>query len=620
MESLRAGDPTLVGPYRIAARLGSGGMGSVYLGRSRGGRSVAVKVIRPELAEDPEFRRRFAREVRAARLVNGVYTAGVIDADPTGSPPWLATAYVAGPSLSEAVRNHGPWPGESVLALAAGVAEALEAIHVHGVVHRDLKPSNVLLASDGPRVIDFGISAVADAATELTRVGTVIGTPGFMAPEQLTGAGVTAATDVFSLGAVLAFTASGTGPFGAGTTSELMYRVVHDAPDLGALPAGLRDLVARCLAKDPARRPTVSALLDQLADGPDTAAGSQWLPPGLAGLLFAPAGPGPSAEPATPADPPAPPDPRTPAGPGASADPRTPAGPRVPADPRTPVARSDSAPPGAPVPPVSPTAVDPEGPTWTAPPPGRATVGAPPPVPPHPPVVTDAPRAYGPVVTAGGSSPRRTLTAAAAAVAAIGLLVWLVPRMTGGTGTSASPPTPSPAYSTPAAGQGAAGSTADSGTPTPGARTGPARPSASRTATPRTATPGSSAPGSSGPRTSSARAVPVVGSWQGTYLCGQGLTRLDLRITSPGGKVLEAVFAFSAHSDNPTVPNGSFTMVGSFEDGRMTLRADRWINRPPGYLTVDLTAVVAGDRPSALSGAVISTVAACTQFVVGRQP
>lgn len=611
LESLRAGDPAQVGPYRIAARLGSGGMGSVYLGRSRGGRSVAVKVIRPELAEDPEFRRRFAREVRSARLVNGVYTAGVIDADPTGNPPWLATAYVAGPSLSEAVRDHGPWPEESVRALAAGAAEALEAIHVHGVIHRDLKPSNVLLASDGPRVIDFGISAVADSATELTRADTVIGTPGFMAPEQLTGAGVTAATDVFSLGAVLAFTASGTGPFGAGTTPELMYRVVHDTPDLGALPARLRDLVARCLAKDPARRPTVSALLDQLAGGLDTAAGARWLPPRLTRLLFAPAGTGSSAGPgssAAPAEPGTPPDPRTPPAPG------PPAGSRTPADPRTPVARSEPAPPAPPASPRTPTTVDPEGPTWTAPPPGRGPLGAPPPVPPHPPVVTDTLRAYGPVVPQGRSARRRTLTAAAAAVVTVGLLVWLVPRMTDATRTGASSPassTPSPSfsYATPTAGPGAAGSTAGSGTRTPEARTGTARPSATRAAEPRT----------SAPRTPSARPVPVVGSWQGTYLCGQGLTRLDLRITSPGGRTLEAVFAFSAHPDNPTVPNGSFSMVGSFEDGRMILRADRWINRPPGYLTVDLTAVVTGDRPAVLSGSVVSTAAACTQFVVGRQ-
>ncbi|MFD3720763.1 protein kinase [Streptomyces sp. NPDC058674] len=602
MESLRAGDPTQVGPYRIAARLGSGGMGSVYLGRSRGGRSVAVKVIRPELAEDPEFRGRFAREVAAARLVNGAYTAGVIDADPTGDPPWLATAYVAGPALSEAVRDHGPWPEESVLALAAGVAEALEAIHVHGVVHRDLKPSNVLLSADGPRVIDFGISAVAEAATEITRAGSLIGTPGFMAPEQLTGAGVTAATDVFSLGAVLAFTASGAGPFGSGTTSELMYRVVHGRPDLGALPGRVRDLVAYCMEKDPGRRPTVSALLDLLDGGPDAHTGVQWLPPHVIRLLFAPPGPGPEPGPQgrTPPESGTPPQGHAPAEPPAPPGDRTPYAPGTPPDPRAPAGRSTRATPGIPADPRTPTTVDPEARTWTGPPPGRGPGGARPPVPP-PPAVTDTRREYGPVRPPGPRPRRRALAVAGAATAVACLLVWLVPRALDATGARVSP-----AAAT--AGQGGAGSPATGGTRPEGAGPAttrlPARPPATRTP---------------GPRSPSAQPLPVVGSWQGTYLCGQGLTRLDLRITSPGGRALAAVFAFSAHPDNPTVPNGSFTMVGSFENGRMVLRADRWINQPPGYLAVDLAAVVVGERPAVLSGTVVSSAASCTQFVVGRQ-
>ncbi|MFI0937513.1 PQQ-binding-like beta-propeller repeat protein [Streptomyces sp. NPDC021020] len=263
-EALEPGDPRQVGRYRIVARLGSGGMGRVYLGRSPGGRSVAVKVVRPELAEDGEFRRRFAREVLAARRVNGAFTAGVVDADPDGALAWLATVYVSGVSLGEAISRHGPWQAQPVMALGAGLAEALEVIHAAGVVHRDLKPSNILLAADGPRVIDFGISTASEASA-LTHTGMTIGTPGFMSPEQLTGRPVGPASDVFSLGAVLAYTASGTGPFGTGTPHALHFRAVYEQPDLDALPSGLRELVASCLAKEPGARPTVGDLLEQLA-------------------------------------------------------------------------------------------------------------------------------------------------------------------------------------------------------------------------------------------------------------------------------------------------------------------------------------------------------------------
>ncbi|MFI6006625.1 serine/threonine-protein kinase [Streptomyces sp. NPDC051366] len=260
----------MVGRYRIVARLGAGGMGQVYLARSPGGRPVAVKVVRPELATDRDFRRRFAREVAAARRVNGAFTAGVVDADPDGSPAWLATVYVPGLSLGEAISVHGPWPAQSVVALGAGLVEGLEAIHGAGVVHRDLKPGNVLLAADGPRVIDFGIS-VASEASALTSTGTVIGTPGFMSPEQLTGRSVGPASDVFSLGALLAYTATGVGPFGTGTPHALHFRAVYEQPDLDRLPAELRPVVTDCLAKQPDHRPTVADLLHRLttADGGD---------------------------------------------------------------------------------------------------------------------------------------------------------------------------------------------------------------------------------------------------------------------------------------------------------------------------------------------------------------
>ncbi|MGH3270699.1 MAG: serine/threonine-protein kinase, partial [Trebonia sp.] len=261
VKELQPGDPQVIGPYRMVGRLGQGGMGQVFLGVSPGGRPVAVKAIRPDLASDPQFRIRFAREVAAARTVSGMFTAMVVGADVDGPIAWLATAYVPGPSLAEAVNEHGPLPEASLLALAAGLAEALAAIHAAGVTHRDLKPSNVLLAEDGPRVIDFGISRAAESTT-LTQTGLTIGSPGFMSPEQAIGTEVGPPSDVFSLGTVLAFAATGKGPFGGGTTASLLYRVVHETPDLDGVPAAVRPLIERCLVKEPAQRPTAVALLD----------------------------------------------------------------------------------------------------------------------------------------------------------------------------------------------------------------------------------------------------------------------------------------------------------------------------------------------------------------------
>ena len=265
-EDLLPSDPESVGPYRLIRRLGTGGMGQVYLASSPGGRLVAVKVIRPELAADPGFRSRFAREVRAARSVSGMFTAPVVDADADGQPPWLATAYVPGPSLRDAVAEHGPLPPDVVLTLAAGLAEALVAIHAAGLVHRDLKPSNVLLAGDGPRVIDFGISQAADASV-LTQTGAIMGSPGYFSPEQAEGRPVGPPGDVFSLGAVLAFAASGEGPFGTGPAVALAFRVVNSAPNLSGVPEQLRPMIERCLVKDPAARPTPAELLASLAAG-----------------------------------------------------------------------------------------------------------------------------------------------------------------------------------------------------------------------------------------------------------------------------------------------------------------------------------------------------------------
>jgi serine/threonine protein kinase len=292
LAELQAGDPPQIGPYLLLGRLGAGGMGQVFLGRSPGGRLVAVKVIRAELAGDPGFRARFAREVAAARKVSGVFTAAVVDADPAAPLPWLVTGFVTGPSLAEAVGEHGALPVATVLALTAGLAEGLGAVHAAGVVHRDLKPSNVLLAADGPRVIDFGISRAVDA-TQVTRTGVVIGSPAFMSPEQVEGGAVGPASDVFSLGAVLVFAATGEGPFGPGAPTALMYRVVHGTPRLDRLPGPVRPLAERCLAKDPGQRPTAAQFLAELtAAHPSAADLADWLPPSI---LAAAASPRPEA-------------------------------------------------------------------------------------------------------------------------------------------------------------------------------------------------------------------------------------------------------------------------------------------------------------------------------------
>jgi len=285
VKELQPGDPQAIGPYRLVGRLGQGGMGQVFLGVSPGGRPVAVKAIRPELASDPQFRTRFGREVTSARKVSGVFTAMVVGADVEGPIAWLATAYVPGPSLAEAVDEQGPLPAASLLTLAGGLAEALSAIHAAGVTHRDLKPSNVLLAEDGPRVIDFGISRAAES-TQLTQTGLTIGSPGFMSPEQAVGSEVGPPSDIFSLGAVLAFAATGKGPFGGGTTASLLYRVVHEPPDLEGVPEAVRPLIERCLVKDPAQRPTADALLAAVgALQPE----GNWLPDSVVKMFAAPA-------------------------------------------------------------------------------------------------------------------------------------------------------------------------------------------------------------------------------------------------------------------------------------------------------------------------------------------
>ncbi|TRV71372.1 protein kinase [Streptomyces sp. 130] len=265
MMRLRREDPRVVGSFRLHRRLGAGGMGVVYLGSDRRGQRVALKVIRPDLAEDQEFRSRFAREVSAARRIRGGCTARLVAADLEADRPWFATQYVPGPSLHDKVAEEGPLSAAEVASIGAALSEGLVAVHEAGVVHRDLKPSNILLSPKGPRIIDFGI-AWATGASTLTHVGTAVGSPGFLAPEQVRGAAVTPATDVFSLGATLAYAAMADSPFGHGSSEVMLYRVVHEEPQLFDVHDALAPLVSACLAKDPEERPSTLQLSMRLKE------------------------------------------------------------------------------------------------------------------------------------------------------------------------------------------------------------------------------------------------------------------------------------------------------------------------------------------------------------------
>jgi serine/threonine protein kinase len=278
MEPLSANDPRMIGEFRLHSRLGAGGMGQVYLGFSPAGRAVAIKVIHSQFAADPEFLRRFSHEVTAARAVGGMYTAPVVDSSVSDSSPWLATAYVPGPPLAAVVARYGALPEAAVWRLAAGLAEALRAVHAAGVIHRDLKPANVLLADDGPHVIDFGISRPFHG-TQLTSAGMVIGTPGYMSPEQAKTGPAGPASDIFSLGCVLAYAATGRPPFEGDNPASVLYRIVSTEPDLSAIPPRLHQVIEACLNKDPAQRPGPAQLIAMIHSlGPETPAtlGSFW--------------------------------------------------------------------------------------------------------------------------------------------------------------------------------------------------------------------------------------------------------------------------------------------------------------------------------------------------------
>ncbi|MGW7574185.1 serine/threonine-protein kinase [Streptomyces sp. NPDC054765] len=394
MAPLGAQDPRRIGDYHLIGRLGEGGMGRVFLARSDRGRTVAVKLVRAELAGEEEFRTRFRREVRAARQVGGEWTAPVLDADTEAETPWVATGYIAGPSLQQVIGGSGtPLPERTVRILAAGLARALGSIHAAGIIHRDLKPSNVLLTIDGPRVIDFGIARALEGfpGGGVTHTGGAVGSPGFMSPEQVRGEPLTPACDVFCLGSVLTYAATGRQPFGTADSiaHTMMYRIVQEEPELSTLPEGLRELIAGCLAKDPAQRPTPAQLVAQAegggAGGGPAADDEPWLPGALTArlgrhaveLLEAehPQGPGtahpPGLEPQTPQS-------------GATANPQSGEGTPGGTDPA-------GAPSPAPSPPAAdtpgryalPTAVPPipapgDTPATPPPPPGRAPASYPP--------------------------------------------------------------------------------------------------------------------------------------------------------------------------------------------------------------------------------------------------
>ncbi|WP_338897641.1 PQQ-binding-like beta-propeller repeat protein [Streptomyces sp. TG1A-60] len=291
VDQLTQHDPRRIGPFEVLGRLGAGGMGLVYLARSASGRRVAIKTVRTELAEDQLFRVRFTREVEAARAVSGFYTAAVVDADPRAAVPWLATAYVPAPSLEEIVNDCGPMPVQAVRWFAAGVAEALQSIHGAGLVHRDLKPSNVLVVEDGPRVIDFGIASGV-SNTRLTMTNVAVGTPAYMSPEQAKDSrSVTGASDVFSLGSMLVFAATGHAPFHGANPVETVFMLLREGPDLSGLPDELRPLIESCMQMDPTARPNPADLQAQLAPhlfgsgSDDSGTASAWLPEKAVSLI-----------------------------------------------------------------------------------------------------------------------------------------------------------------------------------------------------------------------------------------------------------------------------------------------------------------------------------------------
>ncbi len=573
MEPLTGEDPRQVGPYRILMRLGEGGMGRVYLGRSPGGRSVAVKLVHGGLATTPGFRQRFAREVQASRAVSGAGTAPVVAADPEAAVPWLASAYIPGPSLGEAVYRYGPLPEPALWRLLAGLAEALDVVHSSGLVHRDLKPSNVLLSLDRPVLIDFGIARAADDAA-LTGTGLVVGSPGYMSPEQAEGRVVNAPGDVFSLGAVLAFAATGSNPFGGGSGPELLYRIVHHEPDLTGAPEGFAAVVRECLNRQPENRPSPADLRARAEA--HAGHGGDWLPAPVASAIARrgelllnleaeESGPGPVLQKNPPTavvtevDPPHAPSPSTAPTQGPGHDARTSP---------TPGFGPAPAPHGAPhtpPPPVYGAAHTPPTPVYGAPHTPPPAYGAYPTTP----QPTRAPAGRGGVVLAG--------IVALAVAAGAGIVIAL--NAAGDRDPDAKQPPP--------------------------------------TSTERQADPSTTAS-----RQPAGNASAISGEWIGTYHCAQGKTGMTLTMSEDDGGVVTATFDFYADASNPDVPSGSFAMKGVFAGRQLRLLPDHWIDRPDDYLMLGLRARVEGDAQQTIVGTVTnadgSDSDSCTTFNVER--
>ncbi|MGW1899320.1 serine/threonine-protein kinase [Streptomyces hirsutus] len=606
--------PGRIGAYRLLARLGAGGMGEVYLARSDRGRTVAVKLVREELAQQEEFRARFRQEVQNARQVGGDWTAPVLDADTEAPVPWVATGYVAGPSLQQVVgHDHGALPERSVRILAAGLAHALKDIHAAGIVHRDLKPSNVLVTIDGPRVIDFGIARALETVTDggLTRTGALVGSPGFMAPEQVRGDRITPACDVFCLGSVLAYAATGELPFGTANSGvhALMFRIAEEEPDLGRVPEGLAGLVKDCLRKDPAQRPTLDQILlrtgaeETVADGRSR---EPWLPGALVAQLGrhavrlldaedpqapppAPAGPAPAATPehAPAADGSAPPAPGTP-GDGAPvnhlptlvAGPNGPTAPPGPA-PGTPAAGPSPAAYGHPQPhpqsyPQQQAQPHPQSPGYGYPYNGYGAAGATPPY--GPPPFGTHQSAYGPGQSpyGPGQSPRDNRSTALLVVIAL-----VVALAAGGT-----------VYALMSGGDGNTAGGNPSGTPTDGTSQGTDPSSDGKSSTGTDGTGGVA--GTDRPPADGAIPTGYLGSWSTTIDNASGLhsRRLTIQQGGAGDTVMSLV------ADGPT-GNGTYHCV--FE-GDLTSAGSG------GRLEIGPTTVTVGQPRSACTPGAASTV------------
>ncbi|NGO74631.1 protein kinase [Streptomyces sp. YC504] len=574
MEPLTGGDPRQVGPYRILMRLGEGGMGRVYLGRSPGGRTVAVKLVHAPLASTPGFRERFAREVHASRAVSGAGTAPVVAADPEADVPWLASAYIPGPSLSETVYRYGPLPEPALWRLLAGLAEALEVVHATGLVHRDLKPSNVLLSLDRPVLIDFGIARAADDAA-LTGTGLVVGSPGYMSPEQAEGQMVTAAGDLFALGAVLAFAATGNNPFGGGSGPELLYRIVHHEPDLTGAPEEFASVVRECLSRRPESRPSPSALKARAAAR--TEPGGDWLPAPVASAIarrgevllnleaeeIAPGSVADRVPPTavvTEVTPPRPASPHT-------------------APTRTAGADAPTPPPSGFGPPPAPHAFPQTSPPYAS---GHGAFHHPaPPGPTYP-----QPTYPGP---AKDVARRRGGVIAAVVALAVAGVVGVALALNSGDGDGSS---------------GAQGGGATSSAPAVERSEAPPVADSQQPTEPEAEDPS-----------------PVTGEWRGTYTCLQGNTGLTLTMSEDSGTVA-ATFDFYAVDSNPDVPPGTFAMKGTFSGGRLELLGDRWIQQPEDYLMVGLAADVDGESPQTITGTVMNDDGtpsdSCSTFTVQK--